>query len=261
MPQIELRNVSLSYFTLQSETRALRDIHLSVKGGEFISLVGPSGCGKSTLLSLISGMIKPTNGKVLLFGDPLNHASERVGYMLQHDYLFEWRDILSNVMVGAEIRRMNLKEAKQKALRLLEHYGLAEFAHYNPNQLSGGMRQRVALIRTLMTDPDILLLDEPFSAIDYQARLSLQDEFSSIIRDQGKTAVLVTHDISEAIAMADRVCVMSARPSTITTIHDIHYATSPRPAPLQTRQEPEYNSYFNTIWKEMKSSVLTDQER
>lgn len=260
MPQIELRNVSLSYFTSKSETKALRDIHLSVKSGEFVSLVGPSGCGKSTLLSLISGMIKPIKGEVLLFGEALHNASNRVGYMLQHDYLFEWRDILSNVMIGAEIRRMDLKQAKQKALRLLDHYGLAEFAYYNPNQLSGGMRQRVALIRTLMTDPDILLLDEPFSSIDYQARLSLQDEFSSIIRDQGKTAVLVTHDISEAITMADRVCVMSPRPSTITTIHDIHFATAPRPAPLQTRQEPEYNSYFNNIWKEMMGSVHINKE-
>ncbi len=260
MPQIELRNVSLSYFTLQSETKALREIHLSVKDGEFISLVGPSGCGKSTLLSLISGMIRPTEGEVLLFGEALNQASNRVGYMLQHDYLFEWRDVLSNVMLGAEIRRMNIKQARQKALKLLDHYGLAEFAHYNPNQLSGGMRQRVALIRTLMTDPDILLLDEPFSAIDYQARLTLQDEFSSIIRDQGKTAILVTHDISEAIAMADRVCVMSARPSTITTVHEILFATTPRPSPLQARQETEYNSYFNNIWKEMKGSVSADKD-
>ncbi|MEX1031307.1 MAG: ABC transporter ATP-binding protein [Paenibacillaceae bacterium] len=260
MSQIELRNVSLSYFTSKSETKALRDIHLSVKDEEFISLVGPSGCGKSTLLSLISGMIKPTKGEVLLFGEALHSASPRVGYMLQHDYLFEWRDILSNVMVGAEIRRMDLKQAKQRAIDLLDHYGLADFAYYNPNQLSGGMRQRVALIRTLMTDPDILLLDEPFSSIDYQTRLSLQDEFSSIIRSQGKTAILVTHDISEAIAMADRVCVMSPRPSTITTIHDIHFATLLRPTPLLSRQEPEYNSYFNTIWKEMKGSGAIHKE-
>jgi len=255
MPQIELRNVSLSYFTLKSETEALRDVHLSVENGEFISIVGPSGCGKSTLLSLISGMIQPIKGDVLLFNLPLKEASKRVGYMLQHDFLFEWRDILSNVMVGAEIRRMDLKLAKEKALSLLDRYGLGGFAHHNPNQLSGGMRQRVALIRTLMTDPDILLLDEPFSALDFQTRLNLQDDISSIIRDQGKTAILVTHDISEAVAMANRVCVMSRRPSTITTIHNIHFSAEQRPSPLDARKQPEYTQYFNRIWKELEGNV------
>jgi NitT/TauT family transport system ATP-binding protein len=255
MAQIELRNVSLSYFTLKEETEALRKINISIEEGEFISIVGPSGCGKSTLLSLISGMMMPTEGEVRLFGECLKESSKRVGYMLQHDHLFEWRDVLNNLLVGAEIRRLNRKESTEKALYLLERYGLAGFARHGPKQLSGGMRQRVALIRTLVTEPDILLLDEPFSALDYQTRLTLADEISKIIRDQGKTAILVTHDISEAISMADRVFVMSKRPSTVNTIYQIKFSGKHRPSPLHAREAPEYNHYFNMIWKELEEHV------
>lgn len=208
MPQIELNEVCLSYFTLKQETEALRNIHLSIEQGEFISIVGPSGCGKSSLLTLISGMVKPTKGKVIIDGQEVSGTSPKVGYMLQHDHLFEWRDILSNLIVGAEIRKMDLEKAERKAMELMERYGLGGFAHHSPSQLSGGMRQRVALIRTLVAEPDILLLDEPFYALDYQTRLTLADEIFSIIKDQGKTAILVTHDISEAISMTDRVMVM-----------------------------------------------------
>lgn len=254
MDQIQLRNVSLRYFSLKEETEALRHVNLSVREGEFISIVGPSGCGKSTLLSLISGLIKPTEGEVYLFGEPVREPSKRVGYMLQHDHLFEWRNVLNNLLVGAEIRGMDRKEAMERALDLLNRYGLGEFANHSPKQLSGGMRQRVALIRTLVVQPDILLLDEPFSALDYQTRLTLADEISNILRDQGKTAILVTHDISEAISMADRVIVMSRRPSTIKADHRITFAGG-RPSPFFTRQTPEYNEYFNTIWKELEEHV------
>ncbi|WP_018132755.1 ABC transporter ATP-binding protein [Effusibacillus pohliae] len=254
MAQIELREVSLRYFTMKEETEALRNINLSIEEGEFISIVGPSGCGKSTLLSLISGLIQPTEGEVRLFGERVKEPSKRIGYMLQHDHLFEWRDVLHNLLVGAEIRGMDRKEATERALELLNRYGLGGFAHHSPKQLSGGMRQRVALIRTLVVQPDILLLDEPFSALDYQTRLALADEISSILREQGKTVILVTHDISEAISMADRVIVMSRRPSTIKADHRIEFAGG-RPSPFFTRQAPEYNDYFNTIWGELEDNV------
>ncbi|NOU97781.1 ATP-binding cassette domain-containing protein [Paenibacillus sp. LMG 31456] len=257
MAQIELNEVNLSYFTMKQETEALRDINLSVEAGEFISIVGPSGCGKSTLLSLISGMYKPTQGKVLIDGQEVSGTSPKVGYMLQHDHLFEWRDILSNLMVGAEIRKMDRKKAERKALELMERYGLGGFAHHSPAQLSGGMRQRVALIRTLVTEPDILLLDEPFSALDYQTRITLADEIFKIIKDQGKTAVLVTHDISEAISMGDRVMVMSNRPSTISTIYSIQLGNGQDLTPWKKREADQYNNYFNEIWKELQGHVVS----
>lgn len=256
MSQIELKDVSLSYFTLKQETEALRDINLSIQAGEFISIVGPSGCGKSTLLSLISGMLRPTKGQVLIDGHEVTGTSPKVGYMLQHDHLFEWRDVLSNLMVGAEIRNMDKKAARQHALELLERYGLGGFAQHSPSQLSGGMRQRVALIRTLVAKPNILLLDEPFSALDYQTRLTLSDEVYHIIKDQGKTAILVTHDLSEAISMADRVMVMSRRPSTISNVHNIHFDEGNDLSPWKKRESGRYNSYFNAIWKELGDHVL-----
>ncbi len=252
MAQIELRDVGLSYFTLRQETEALRGINLSIEPGEFISIVGPSGCGKSTLLSLISGMLRPTRGKVTIDGVEVSGTSPKVGYMLQHDHLFEWRDVLGNLTVGAEIRRMDREKAKNHAMELLKRYGLGEFAYHNPSQLSGGMRQRVALIRTLVAEPDILLLDEPFSALDYQTRLTLSDEVFHIIKDQRKTAVLVTHDLSEAISMADRVMVMSKRPSTISIVYPIAFDEGGNLSPWKKREAGRYNYYFNAIWRELK---------
>ncbi|QQE80091.1 ABC transporter ATP-binding protein [Alicyclobacillus sp. SO9] len=254
MSQIQLRNVSLHYFTKREETQALQDVNLSIEEGEFVSIVGPSGCGKSTLLSLISGMLNPTSGEVLLDEERVTEPSRKVGYMLQHDYLFEWRDVLNNLLVGAEVRGLKKAEAKERALHLLNRYGLEGFASHNPKQLSGGMRQRVALIRTLVVQPDILLLDEPFSALDYQTRLTLSDEISRILREQRKTVVLVTHDLSEAISMADRVLVMSRRPSTVKADHKIEFSGG-RPSPFQTRQRPEYHRYFNLIWEELEDHV------
>lgn len=256
MEQIVLKDVGLSYFTLKQETEAIRDINLSIGHGEFISIVGPSGCGKSTLLSLVSGMLKPTKGIILIDGHEVSGTSPKVGYMLQHDHLFEWRDVLSNLMVGAEIRRMDRAEAKRKALELLDRYGLGEFASHYPSQLSGGMRQRVALIRTLVTEPDILLLDEPFSALDYQTRLTLSEEVFHIIKDQGKTALLVTHDLSEAISMADRVMVMSKRPSTISSVYPIRFDEGDDLSPWKKREAGRYTYYFNAIWKELEEHVV-----
>jgi NitT/TauT family transport system ATP-binding protein len=256
MAQIELKDVSLSYFTLKQETEALHDINLSIESGEFISIVGPSGCGKSTLLSLISGMLKPTKGNIEIDGHEVSGTSPKVGYMLQHDHLFEWRDVLGNLTVGAEIRRMDRMTAKQKALELLERYGLKEFAFNSPSQLSCGMLQRLALIRTLVAEPDILLLDEPFSALDYQTRLTLSDEVFHIIKDQRKTAVLVTHDLSEAISMADRVMVMSKRPSTITTVHSIKFDEGDNLSLWKKREAGKYTHYFNAIWRELQEDVI-----
>lgn len=254
MAQIEVRGVSHRYFTMKEETEALRNVNLQVETGEFVSIVGPSGCGKSTLLSLLAGMIRPTQGEVRLFGELLTGPSRRVGYMLQNDSLFEWRDVLHNVLIGAEVRGLDREPARRRALELLERYGLGGFVGHAPKQLSGGMRQRVALIRTLLLDPDILLLDEPFSALDYQTRLSLGDEVAGILRDQGKTVVLVTHDIAEAITMADRVVVMSRRPATITAEHPVRYAAGRLP-PTALRKEPEFSRYFNRVWEELKDHV------
>ncbi|CAM3651943.1 ABC transporter ATP-binding protein [Cohnella lubricantis] len=258
-PQIEMRDVGMSYFTPKQETEALKGVQLSVRRGEFISIVGPSGCGKSTLLSLISGMLKPTKGQVLIDGQQVDGVSPKVGYMLQQDHLFEWRDVRGNLLAGAEIRRMDRKRAERKASELMERYGLGSFARHSPSQLSGGMRQRVALIRTLVAEPDILLLDEPFSALDFQTRLTLADEVHRIIREQGKTAVLVTHDIPEAISMADRVMVMSQRPSTISSIYEIRLGedgeSSPSMSPLSKREAAGFRTYFTALWKELEAHV------
>lgn len=251
---VNLKNVSLKYHSLEGETHAINDISFSVNEGEFIGIVGPSGCGKTTILSLIAGLIKPTNGQVLVDGKIVGGPSTNVGYMLQQDYLFEWRTILQNVLLGLEIHDKVTEESRAKAERLLEIYGLGEFKNYYPDQLSGGMRQRVALIRTLAIDPKILLLDEPFSALDYQTRLAMSDEVSTIIRKEGKTALLVTHDISEAISMSDRVLVLSQRPATIKHIHEIQL-TSDESNPISRRQAPEFRQYFNTIWKELDIHV------
>jgi NitT/TauT family transport system ATP-binding protein len=202
-------------------------------------------------------MYKPTKGRVLIDGQEVSGTSPKVGYMLQHDHLFEWRDILGNLMVGAEIRKLDRKKAQKKAVELMERYGLGGFAHHSPAQLSGGMRQRVALIRTLVTEPDILLLDEPFSALDYQTRLILADEIHQIIKDQGKTAILVTHDISEAISMADRVMVMSKRPSTISTVYSIQMDEGSDLSPWKKREASRYKGYFNNIWREMEGHVVS----
>lgn len=253
---IRLSGVGLHYFTPREETVALRDIDLDIGKGMFASIVGPSGCGKSTLLSLVSGMLRPTSGRVTIDGRDVTGPSAKVAYMLQQDHLFEWRDVLGNVTVGAEIRRMDRAKARQRGAELLERYGLGEFMRHVPAQLSGGMRQRVALIRTLVAEPDILLLDEPFSALDYQTRLSLSEEVFGIIKEHGKTAILVTHDLSEAISMADRVVVMTSRPGAIAAVHDIDMDEGSGLSPWRKREAGKYNAYFNAIWKELQGHAV-----
>lgn len=250
MALVELKNVGLKYHTLEGEITALENVNLSVDEEEFVSIVGQSGCGKSTLLSLISGLLKPTTGEVLIGGEPVQGPSSKVGYMLQQDYLYEWRTILDNALLGLEIRRMKTPERIQQVKQMLQDYGLGGFESYYPHQLSGGMRQRVALIRTLAIQPNVLLLDEPFSALDYQNRLAVGEEVVRILRERRKTVIMVTHDISEAISMANRVIVMTPRPGTIKSEHRIEMSEAGL-TPLQTREHPEFRRYFTAIWKEL----------
>ena len=251
---VALDKVSLNYHSLEGETPALKGICMNVFKGEFIGIVGPSGCGKTTILSLIAGLMRPTSGQGFVEGREVDGPSSEVGYMLQQDHLFEWRTIRQNVLLGLEIQDKLNKESKEHTDHLLETYGLADFRNHYPQQLSGGMRQRVALIRTLAVNPEVLLLDEPFSALDYQTRLALSDEVANIIRKEQKTALLVTHDISEAISMSDRVLVLSKRPGTIKSNHLIQLSGENR-SPVELRKAPEFREYFNTMWKELDVHV------
>ncbi|WP_041276421.1 ABC transporter ATP-binding protein [Desulfosporosinus acidiphilus] len=244
----------MKYQSLNGEITALKNIGFSVQDGEFVSIVGPSGCGKSTLLSIISGLLSPSSGTVWLNGEKVTGTSRKIGYMLQKDHLFNWRTIWQNVMLGLEIRKAVTQEAKERARILLKTYGLYEFKNRYPDQLSGGMRQRAALIRTLVTDPQILLLDEAFSALDYQTRLAVNDDIYSIIKKENRTAILVTHDISESISMADRIIVLSKRPGMVKNIHEIKLSCSSR-TPLTCREAPEFRHYFQEIWKELDVHV------
>jgi NitT/TauT family transport system ATP-binding protein len=251
---VSIRNVSKKYHSLEGETEAVKDLTLDVHRGEFITIVGPSGCGKTTLLSLISGLFRPSSGRIMLNGETLNGTTGHVGYMLQEDHLFNWRTILRNVLIGLEIKGTLNSQSMEKAKSLLHKYGLGDFKNHYPHQLSGGMRQRVALIRTLAVDPDILLLDEPFAALDYQTRLKVADDIWKIIKKEAKTAIMVTHDISEALSMADRVVVLSKRPAAIKSVHNVEFSCEER-TPIKCREAPEFRVYFNRIWKELDVHV------
>lgn len=231
------------------EVQALEDVSFSVADGEFISIVGPSGCGKSTILNILAGLEQPSGGQVLLDGEPVTGTTQKIGYMPQKDQLFPWRTIWSNVLLGLEIRRQLTPEHQDRVRELLVRYGLEAFEKKLPGQLSGGMRQRCALIRTMATNPGLLLLDEPFSALDYQTRLAVSDDIHRIIRQEEKTAILVTHDISEAISMSDRVVILSPRPGKVRAILDL--ATLEGLTPMARRDHPKFHNFFNLIWKEL----------
>lgn len=248
MALLDISHVDIIYQTEKNETEAVRDLTLSVDEGEFIALVGPSGCGKTTLLSMIAGLLSPTNGTVTIDGTPVVASSGNVGYMLQRDNLFEWRTIESNVLLGLTVQKKLNDESRKYALDMLDKYGLGEFKSAYPTQLSGGMRQRAALIRTLAFKPRLLLLDEPFSAVDFQTRMTVCDDVHSIIKHEKKTAVLVTHDIAEAVSMADRIVVLTARPATVKTIFDIDIDA---PTPLKRRENPRFSYWFDRVWKEV----------
>lgn len=246
---VELRNVSLTYHTPEGETKAIDDVTLRVEEGEFVSIVGPSGCGKTSLLSMIAGLMKPTSGVVLVHGAVVSGPNPAVGYMLQQDHLFPWRTVLDNCLLGLEVQGRRTRAAVARVQRLLRDYGLGDFAHRFPAQLSGGMRQRAALVRTLAVDPKVLLLDEPFSALDYQTRLQLQQEMSQIFQAQRRTVVMVTHDIAEAVSMADRVIVLTRRPARLKREYAIDL--KPRRSPLQVRESPDFSRYFRDIWRDL----------
>lgn len=252
---MSLKDVCLTYYSQTTETQALNNVSFDVEQGEFVAIVGPSGCGKTTLLSLVCGLIKPSSGHVFLKGKPVENTNANVGYMLQRDHLFEWRTIYKNVILGLEIQKKLTPQNVNRARELIEKYGLKDFATSYPNRLSGGMRQRVALIRTLATDPDMLLLDEPFSALDFQTRLNLCDDVYDIIKKEQKTALLVTHDISEAISMADKIVVLSKRPATVKKIY--HTDTSEVLTPLKRRETAQFAKQFEEIWQELNDDKKT----
>lgn len=246
-PILEIQDLSHSYHNMDGETLALSGLSFSMQKGEFISIVGPSGCGKSTLLSLVAGLMEPEKGTVKLHG-------KRIGYMLQKDHLLEWRTIYKNIVLGLEIQHLLTSETRSKVQEYLEQYGLAGFANAKPSELSGGMRQRAALIRTLILEPDLLLLDEPFSALDYQTRLNVADDIGQIIRREKRSAILVTHDLSEAISLGDRVIILSKRPAIIKTILPLSFSLE-EDTPLHRRNAPEFKTYFNTVWKELNEDA------
>lgn len=250
MSLLEIHNIHHIYFSEHDATRALENISLSIEEGEFISLLGPSGCGKTTLLSIIAGLVNATEGSITIKGEPNQNRHSNMGYMLQQDYLFPWKTIEENIFLGLKIMKLDTPSNKEKALQLLDNIGLQGVLHQYPDQLSGGMRQRVALVRTLATDPKILLLDEPFSALDYQTKLKLEDLVFKTLKEYNKTAILVTHDISEAIAMSDRIFMLKANPGqvhrTFIVPEDLRKAT-----PFEVRQHPQFSEVFQKIWREL----------
>ncbi|MDR7857778.1 ABC transporter ATP-binding protein [Tissierella sp.] len=253
---VEIHNIGMTYHSLEGETQAIKNINLDIYEGEIVGIVGPSGCGKSTLLSIVAGLIEPSNGSVQINGKKVSRSSRNIGYMFQKDQLLEWRNILQNVVLGLEIQGKLSPEDYITAKEMLGNYGLGDFIYSYPSQLSGGMRQRVALIRTLLLEPDLLLLDEPFSALDYQTRLAIADEIGIILREERKTGLLVTHDIAEAISLSDRVIILSNRPAAIKEIIDIKLSCPDgKRSPLKCREAPEFRYYFNKIWKELDVHV------
>ena len=240
---LKVKGLRKSYHDRKSEMLALEDINLEVHEKEFISIVGPSGCGKSTILSILSLLEDKSSGEVEL----KNNAT--IGYMLQDDSLFSWRTILENCLIGLEVTGKLNEDSKNYVLELLKTYGLYEFKDKYPSSLSGGMRQRVALIRTLAIKPDILLLDEPMSALDYQSRLAISDDIYRIIKNEGKTAIMVTHDIAEAISMSDKIVVLTKRPAKVKNIYDIKLTN--KSAPINNRKCKEFSKYYDTIWRDL----------
>jgi NitT/TauT family transport system ATP-binding protein len=252
MSFLSIQDIHHTYFTKASATTALTNISLQVEEGEFISFLGPSGCGKTTLLSIIAGLIKPTQGSVLLEEKKVSNKENQIGYMLQQDYLFPWKTIEENSLIGLKLSKQLTDSSKKAALSLLKQMGLEGVEKQLPKQLSGGMRQRVALVRTLATEPKLLMLDEPFSALDYQTKLKLEDLVSNTLDKFGKTAILVTHDIGEAIAMSDRIFLFSPSPGRIHKEFQMPEELT-QLTPFKARNHPAYTSIFQTIWKELES--------
>lgn len=240
---VKISDLNQTFYTKDGELEVLKNINFELLDGQILTLLGPSGSGKSTILNILTNLLEPTSGDVVING--------KIGYMFQKDHLLEWRNIMDNITIGVEIQKKKTDESMKRVERLLKTYDLWEFRNMYPNELSGGMRQRVALIRTLAVDPDILLLDEPFSALDYQTRLLVSDDVYKIIKNEGKSAIMVTHDISEAISMSDVVVALSKRPATVKNIYEINLRENEDLSPLQTRKIPAFQNYFDILWKEL----------
>ena len=244
---VKVVNLTKNFYTKEGEMEVLKNISFTLHEGEILSLLGPSGSGKSTILNILTNLLEPTSGEVSIKGT--------IGYMFQKDHLLEWRSIMDNITLGLEImHKKNDKKSMERIERLLKTYGLWEFRNMYTKELSGGMRQRVALIRTLSVDPSILLLDEPFSALDYQTRLMVNDDVYKVIKNENKSVILVTHDISEAIAMGDKVAVLSKRPSTIKNTYDIDLDLGSSKTPFKSRKVPAFQTYFDLLWKELDNN-------
>ena len=240
---LDINNISKSFFTIDGEIEVLKNISLKLNEGEKLAIVGPSGCGKSTILNLISGLLEPTKGNINKKGN--------IGYMFQKDHLLPWRTIYKNITIGLEIKGKVTTDEKDYINNLLKKYDLYEFKNNYPHELSGGMRQRVALIRTLVINPTILLLDEPFSALDSQTKIKVNDDVYNIVTKENKSVILVTHDISEAIAFSDRIIVLTNRPSSIKKVYNIKLDNLENRTPLKSRQHPLFKDYFNKIWGDL----------
>lgn len=252
MNKVAVNNIVMNYHSIDTLTTAIKDISFNVLDGEFLSIVGPSGCGKSTLLNIIAGLLKPSFGEVYIDEEFSNSFSAKIGYMFQKDQLFDWLNVWDNVLLGLKIQHKINNETKEVVTDMLNSYGLLDFKYHYPKELSGGMRQKVALIRTLALNPEVLLLDEPFSALDYQTRLNISDEIFDIIKKENKTVIMVTHDISEAISMSNRIIVLTKRPAHISKIFNITFSEEYN-SPLKSRKAKEFGVYFNDIWKELNN--------
>lgn len=240
---LKISNLSKNYHTMRKETMAIKDLSFDIYKNEILAIVGPSGCGKSTLLSVLADIEPKTSGKII------KNNNYKIGYMLQTDSLFPWLTVLENTLVGLDTLKIKTKENIDNAINLLKKYGLYEFKDEYPNNLSGGMRQRVALIRTLAINPDLILLDEPFSALDYQTRLILSNDMYEIIKNENKTALLITHNIEEAVSMADRVIVLTKRPCKVKNTYEIKLEKKTNP--INNRKDANYNYYFDLIWRDL----------
>ena len=246
--QLSVRSVRKSFPGKSGEVRVLDDLSFDINARDFVCIIGPSGCGKTTIFNIIAGLLEPDSGTMQYRGAEIESLRGRVGYMMQKDLLFPWRTVLGNVLLGLETRGIDRTEAEDKARDYLKNFGLAGFENAYPKTLSGGMRQRVALIRTLIMDPDILLLDEPFSALDYQTRLYLEGVLKDAVETYHKTVILVTHDIDEAVALSKRVVVLSGRPARVKTVHNIDIAAS---TPITARSDSRFSGYFHTLCAEL----------
>ena len=246
--QLSVRHIRKSFAGKSGRVSVLDGLTFDIHERDFVSIIGPSGCGKSTIFNIIAGLIEPDEGALTYRGEPVDSLRGRLGYMMQKDLLFPWRTVLANVLLGLEMRGVARAQAEETAREHLAAFGLAGFEHAYPKTLSGGMRQRVALIRTLVMNPDILLLDEPFSALDYQTRLYLEGILKDAVERLHKTVVLVTHDIDEAVALSKRVVVLSGRPARVKAVHTIDIAEH---SPIAARSDQRFSGYFHTLCAEL----------